>query len=105
MSLYPLKFKPRFVEKIWGGRKLETVLGKSLPPNQQIGESWELYDFPPGVLLLRKCERAPPLALPAGRACSPPDPLHVMSTQNERTNTCLRYAEITIISSLLLSIP
>jgi mannose-6-phosphate isomerase len=50
MSLYPLKFKPRFVEKIWGGRKLQTVLGKNLPPNQMIGESWELYDFPPGVV-------------------------------------------------------
>src|SRR5438045_9757143 len=49
MPLYPLKFKPRFVEKIWGGRKLETVLGKSLPPGLKIGESWELYDFPPGV--------------------------------------------------------
>jgi mannose-6-phosphate isomerase len=50
MSLYPLKFKPRFVEKIWGGRKLETVLGKKLPPEKPIGESWELYDFPPGVV-------------------------------------------------------
>jgi len=50
MSLYPLKFKPRFVEKIWGGRKLETVLGKRLPEGVQIGESWELYDFPPGVV-------------------------------------------------------
>ena len=49
MSLYPLKFKPRFVEKIWGGRKIETVLGKALPPRKQIGESWEIYDFPPGV--------------------------------------------------------
>lgn len=49
-SLYPFKFKPRFVEKIWGGRKIETVLGKRLPPNQMIGESWELYDFPPGVV-------------------------------------------------------
>ena len=49
MALYPLKFKPRFVEKIWGGRKIETVLGKKLPPDKQIGESWELYDFPPGV--------------------------------------------------------
>jgi mannose-6-phosphate isomerase len=48
--LYPLKFKPRFVEKMWGGRKLESVLGKKLPANQSIGESWELYDFPPGVL-------------------------------------------------------
>ncbi|MGH7213873.1 MAG: type I phosphomannose isomerase catalytic subunit [Tepidisphaeraceae bacterium] len=50
MSLYPLKFTPRFVEKIWGGRKLETVLGKTLPSGKSIGESWELYDFPPGVV-------------------------------------------------------
>ena len=50
MSLYPLKFKPRYLEKMWGGRKIETVLGKSLPPNKPIGESWELYDFPPGVI-------------------------------------------------------
>ena len=49
MSLYPLKFKPRFVEKIWGGREIEAVLGKPLPPGKQIGESWELYDFPPGI--------------------------------------------------------
>src|SRR5687768_11697072 len=49
MVLYPLKFNPRFVEKLWGGRKIETVLGKKLPPGKQIGESWELYDFPPGV--------------------------------------------------------
>ena len=50
MSLYPLKFKPRLVEKIWGGRKLETVLGKPLPPGKTIGESWEIYDFPPGIV-------------------------------------------------------
>ena len=50
MSLYPLKFKPRFVEKMWGGRKIETVLGKPLPAGKPIGESWELYDFPPGVV-------------------------------------------------------
>jgi mannose-6-phosphate isomerase len=49
-KVYPLKFKPRFVEKIWGGRKIETVLGKPLPAGRQIGESWELYDFPPGVV-------------------------------------------------------
>ncbi|HEX2971761.1 MAG TPA: type I phosphomannose isomerase catalytic subunit [Tepidisphaeraceae bacterium] len=48
--LYPLKFRPRFVEKIWGGRKFETVLGKGLPTGKLIGESWELYDFPPGVV-------------------------------------------------------
>ena len=50
MDLYPLKFVPRPVEKMWGGRKLETVLGKSLPPGAAVGESWELYDFPPGVV-------------------------------------------------------
>jgi len=50
MSLYPLKFVPRLVEKMWGGRKLEGVLGKRLPPDKCIGESWELYDFPPGVV-------------------------------------------------------
>ena len=50
MALYPLKFRPRFVEKMWGGRKLETVLGKAMPPGKLIGESWELYDFPPGVV-------------------------------------------------------
>lgn len=49
MPLYPLKFAPRFVEKIWGGRKFETILGKTIPAGQ-IGESWELYDFPPGVV-------------------------------------------------------
>src|ERR1700742_2258375 len=50
MALYPLKFHPRFVEKMWGGRKLETVLNKKLPSPNPIGESWELFDFPPGVV-------------------------------------------------------
>jgi len=50
--LYPLIFQPKFVEKIWGGRKIETVLGKPLPggSSTNIGESWEIYDFPPGVV-------------------------------------------------------
>src|SRR5271170_2864715 len=50
MSLYPLKFTPRLLEKMWAGRKIETVLGKPLPPGKKIGESWELYDFPPGTV-------------------------------------------------------
>jgi mannose-6-phosphate isomerase len=50
VKLYPLKFTPRLVEKMWGGRKLERVLGKSLPPDQLVGESWEIFDFPPGVV-------------------------------------------------------
>src|SRR4051812_12061639 len=48
--LYPLKFQPRFLQKMWGGRKLQSLLGKNLPDNQTIGESWELYDFPPGAI-------------------------------------------------------
>src|SRR5437763_9479452 len=48
--LYPLKFKPLLLEKMWGGRKLESLLKKKLPAGKQIGESWELYDFPPGVI-------------------------------------------------------
>lgn len=50
MGLYPLLFQPRLVEKMWGGRKLQTILGKVLPTVKTIGESWELYDFPPGVV-------------------------------------------------------
>lgn len=48
--LYPLKFRPRFVPKMWGGRRLEEILDKPIPPDEPIGESWELYDFPPGVI-------------------------------------------------------
>lgn len=40
--LYPLKFKPIFKERIWGGRKLETMFHKNLPAGLNIGESWEL---------------------------------------------------------------
>lgn len=44
ISLYPLKFRPRFKEKPWGGQKLKTLLGKDIPPRRRIGESWEIAD-------------------------------------------------------------
>jgi len=44
LSFYPYRFKSILKEKIWGGRDLETFLGKTLPPNKLIGESWELSD-------------------------------------------------------------
>jgi mannose-6-phosphate isomerase len=40
----PLTFRPIFVERIWGGRQLESKFGKRLPPKAQIGESWEIVD-------------------------------------------------------------
>jgi Phosphomannose isomerase len=40
--LYPLKFKPRFKERIWGGDALATLLGKDVPEGKLIGESWEI---------------------------------------------------------------
>lgn len=48
MDIYPLQSAPVFKERIWGGRKLEEVFGKELPPGQRIGESWEIADLPEG---------------------------------------------------------
>lgn len=44
--LYPLRFKPIFKPRIWGGRRLAELYGKSLPPGVDIGESWELSGLP-----------------------------------------------------------
>jgi mannose-6-phosphate isomerase len=44
MALYPLLMNPSLHTKPWGGRKLETVLGKALPTDEPYGESWELHD-------------------------------------------------------------
>lgn len=49
MNPYPLKFEPRLVPKMWGGRKLQSLLNKPLPDERPYGESWELFDFPPGA--------------------------------------------------------
>ena len=43
---YPLCFDPIFKSNVWGGRGLATALGKSLPPDVPIGESWEMVDLP-----------------------------------------------------------
>jgi mannose-6-phosphate isomerase len=40
----PLTFQPIFMERMWGGRRLESTFGKKLPPNARIGESWEIVD-------------------------------------------------------------
>ena len=40
--LYPLKFKPVFKDKIWGGRKMKTHLDLDFSPLQSCGEAWVL---------------------------------------------------------------
>lgn len=39
-----LCFQPLYQERVWGGRALETSLGRKLPAQQPIGESWEIVD-------------------------------------------------------------
>jgi mannose-6-phosphate isomerase len=41
-GLYPLKFKPVYHDKIWGGNRLRTVLGKDYGTLPNCGESWEV---------------------------------------------------------------
>jgi len=43
---YPLTFEPIFKERIWGGRKLQSLYGKNLPEGIPVGESWEISDRP-----------------------------------------------------------
>lgn len=41
-DLYPLKFKPVFKEKIWGGNRLKELLKKPVENLSKVGESWEI---------------------------------------------------------------
>jgi len=45
---YPLFFEPILKAKVWGGRRL-AALGKDLPDDTPIGESWELADLPDSI--------------------------------------------------------
>jgi mannose-6-phosphate isomerase len=48
--MYPLKFKPVYFEKIWGGRGLERF--KKDLPEGNIGESWELSCHKNGLSII-----------------------------------------------------
>jgi len=52
--LYPLTFEPRYKERLWGGRDLETLFQKELPSNLPIGESWEIADRPGDVSVVKE---------------------------------------------------
>lgn len=41
-----LRFEPLYQSRVWGGRALETALGRTLPAGDPIGESWEVVDRP-----------------------------------------------------------
>lgn len=41
-ALYPLKFQTIYKDKIWGGEKIKTILGKDFSPLPNCGETWEI---------------------------------------------------------------
>lgn len=53
MKLYPLVFEPILKDRIWGGTKLRTDLGKHNLPSETTGESWELSAVPGDVSIVR----------------------------------------------------
>ena len=46
-QIYPLSFEPVFKDYIWGGRNLQTKLGRALPAGA-VAESWEIAAHPNG---------------------------------------------------------
>ena len=42
--VYPFRFEPILRRYLWGGRRLNSVLGKQLPEGDDYAESWELVD-------------------------------------------------------------
>ena len=53
MKVYPLQFEPIFKERIWGGNKLNTFLGKEIE-SPITGESWELSTVKGDVSVIAK---------------------------------------------------
>ena len=47
MALYPLLFRPALKNYLWGGRRLASLFGRSLP-DEPIAESWEIAAHPDG---------------------------------------------------------
>jgi mannose-6-phosphate isomerase len=41
------------MERVWGGRRLESEFGKKLPAQKRIGESWEIVDRPEAQSVVR----------------------------------------------------
>ena len=56
LTLYPLVFEPILQDRIWGGTKLKTDLGKTNLPTDTTGESWELSDVKGNVSVVANGE-------------------------------------------------
>ena len=41
-----LRFAPIYQERVWGGRALQSILGRPLHSGNPVGESWEIADRP-----------------------------------------------------------
>lgn len=51
-QLYPMIFTPVLKSYIWGGRNLETKLGRTLPAKGVIAESWEIASHEDGTSIV-----------------------------------------------------
>jgi mannose-6-phosphate isomerase len=56
--LYPFKFKTIFKDKIWGGNKIKTYLGKDFSPLPNCGETWEISGVKDNVSIVANGELA-----------------------------------------------
>jgi mannose-6-phosphate isomerase len=58
MQFYPLKFRPIYKQRIWGGQRLREFFNKDIPVFERIGESWELADLPEDKSIIANGELA-----------------------------------------------
>ncbi len=58
MINYPLKFRTIFKDKIWGGQKIHTYLGKDFSPLPNCGETWEISGVKSDVSVVANRELA-----------------------------------------------
>lgn len=85
VSIQPIKFKPIYQERVWGGTDFQEKLGRDdLPEGKVIGESWELVDRPEaqsvtekGSSLRELIETAPEQVMGAGWKAEWPFPILV----------------------------
>ncbi len=85
VSIKPIKFKPIYQERVWGGTDFQEKLGRDdLPEGKVIGESWELVDRPEaqsvterGSSLRELIETAPEQVMGSGWRAEWPFPILV----------------------------